>query len=134
MLGKQVDKLRQGCDVFGEALGDAEPLRQRGPALEFEAETLRAGAIEAVHDPVILLDERRQQIALIGDDADQVGEILTLMEEGYRRHVTSPAREPRPDLPPVRTGCSADPRGGTLQSVALRNGASCGTRRTCRPG
>lgn len=68
-------------EVFGEALDEAEAFRERRAALEPDLEATILERPQHVRHPVVLLDERQRDAALVGDDAQQRVEVGVVVNE-----------------------------------------------------
>jgi hypothetical protein len=62
-------------DVFGEAVDNSEALGKRCAAFQLEGIPRQLQAEEAMHDPVVLFHQGRQNTHLFADDAEQVCEL-----------------------------------------------------------
>ncbi|MNT79648.1 hypothetical protein D3C72_2190020 [compost metagenome] len=65
-------RLDANVDIFRETADEAIALRKRGAALQFEGEFQLLQAIEALHDPVVLLHQGGRDALVVGDDPDQI--------------------------------------------------------------
>ncbi len=71
-------------DIFRKAVDDAKPLGERSAALEFEVQTgLFAHRLlqspQAMHQPIVLFNQHGFDRQPVGNDAQQVGEIVAIM-------------------------------------------------------
>lgn len=74
-------RLDPDIDVLGKTLDDAKAFRERRSAFQFETKSLCLQPPQAMHDPVILLDQRRIDAALLGHDGDQLTDVVALVQK-----------------------------------------------------
>lgn len=84
-------RLNPNVDVFREPVDDLMAFRERSSLLELEGEVKLLQDVKAVHDPVVFFDQGGIDAPLLGDNADQIGE-LPMVVEIVSRHA---ARRPR---------------------------------------